>query len=175
MLRGPQTPGELKQRAGRMHAFSGLDPVHETLERLGARQLVARLDRRPGQKEERYAQLLEDRDPHAAERDLAHGPAPDTAPARALGPDADEQGMPGSDGWPASGSDPPAGDAALAGPADVLGTLTSLGERLVRVEQEVAELRAALAAQAAGSQPSSARPQPGPEPASPDRPSQGWP
>jgi uncharacterized protein YceH (UPF0502 family) len=60
MLRGPQTPGELKQRAERMHAFAGLDEVHATLERLIARGLAARLERRPGQKEERYIQLLEE-------------------------------------------------------------------------------------------------------------------
>jgi uncharacterized protein len=58
MLRGSQTPGELKQRSERMHAFGGLDDVQETLARLIARELVARLERRPGQKEERYAQLL---------------------------------------------------------------------------------------------------------------------
>jgi uncharacterized protein YceH (UPF0502 family) len=58
MLRGPQTPGELKQRAERMHAFAGLDEVHATLERLIARGLAARLERRPGQKEERYLHLL---------------------------------------------------------------------------------------------------------------------
>src|SRR5437879_11441035 len=34
MLRGPQTPGELKQRAGRMHAFAGLEAVQEALGRL---------------------------------------------------------------------------------------------------------------------------------------------
>ncbi len=62
MLRGSQTPGELKQRTERMHMFAGLDGVHDTLERLIARGLVARLERRPGQKEERYAQLLEDPD-----------------------------------------------------------------------------------------------------------------
>jgi uncharacterized protein YceH (UPF0502 family) len=58
MLRGPQTPGELKQRADRLHPFGALAEVEETLERLIARELVVRLDRRPGQKEERYAQLL---------------------------------------------------------------------------------------------------------------------
>ena len=58
MLRGPQTPGELKQRAERMHAFVDLDGVHETLARLTERGLARRLDRRPGQKEERYVQLL---------------------------------------------------------------------------------------------------------------------
>jgi uncharacterized protein YceH (UPF0502 family) len=59
MLRGPQTPGELKQRTERMHSFAELAAVHETLERLIARGLVACLERRPGQKEDRYAQLLE--------------------------------------------------------------------------------------------------------------------
>jgi uncharacterized protein YceH (UPF0502 family) len=59
MLRGPQTPGELKQRAERMHSFAELAAVHETLEGLIARGLVSCLERRPGQKEDRYAQLLE--------------------------------------------------------------------------------------------------------------------
>jgi uncharacterized protein YceH (UPF0502 family) len=59
MLRGPQTPGELKQRAERMHSFAELAAVHETLDRLIARGLVACLERRPGQKEDRYAQLIE--------------------------------------------------------------------------------------------------------------------
>lgn len=58
MLRGPQTPGELKQRAGRLHAFGDLAVVHETLERLIEKEHVERLPRRPGQKEERYRQLL---------------------------------------------------------------------------------------------------------------------
>ncbi len=58
LLRGPQTPGELKQRAERMHAFVDLDAVHDTLTRLIARELVMRLERRPGQKEERYGHLL---------------------------------------------------------------------------------------------------------------------
>ena len=58
MLRGPQTPGELKQRAERMWSFRTLEDVERTLGRLMERELVARLPRRPGQKEERYAQLL---------------------------------------------------------------------------------------------------------------------
>src|SRR6204780_1180583 len=58
MLRGPQTPGELKQRAERMHLFADLGGVHEALHRLIGRDLVAILERRPGQKEERYLQLL---------------------------------------------------------------------------------------------------------------------
>ena len=58
MLRGPQTPGELKGRTERLHRFSSLEEVDEVLARLGERELVVRLPRRPGQKEERYAQLL---------------------------------------------------------------------------------------------------------------------
>ncbi len=58
MLRGPQTPGELKLRADRMHRFGTLDDVEQTLGALVERGLAARLGRRPGQKEERYAQLL---------------------------------------------------------------------------------------------------------------------
>lgn len=58
MLRGSQTPGELKQRGERIHAFEGLEEVHATLAALIERGLVARLDRRPGQKEERYTQML---------------------------------------------------------------------------------------------------------------------
>jgi uncharacterized protein YceH (UPF0502 family) len=58
MLRGPQTPGELKQRGQRLHDFADLDAVHGTLERLVERGQVARHERRPGQKEDRYEQLL---------------------------------------------------------------------------------------------------------------------
>jgi uncharacterized protein YceH (UPF0502 family) len=57
MLRGPQTPGELKQRTERLHSFAPGE-VEETLARLIARELVARLPRRPGEKGERYSQLL---------------------------------------------------------------------------------------------------------------------
>jgi uncharacterized protein YceH (UPF0502 family) len=58
MLRGAQTPGELKARTDRLHPFASLAEIHETLDRLVQRELVARLPRRPGQKEERYLQLL---------------------------------------------------------------------------------------------------------------------
>jgi uncharacterized protein len=58
MLRGPQTPGELKQRSERLHAFASLGAVEEALAALIERGWVQRLERRPGQKEERYEQLL---------------------------------------------------------------------------------------------------------------------
>jgi len=62
MLRGPQTPGELKQRTDRMHRFDTLAEVEHTLDALVDRELVTRLARRPGQKEERFAQLLGEAD-----------------------------------------------------------------------------------------------------------------
>jgi uncharacterized protein len=58
MLRGPQTVGELKQRSERLHAFPSLEAVETTLDRLAERKLAVRMPRRPGQKEQRYAQLL---------------------------------------------------------------------------------------------------------------------
>jgi uncharacterized protein len=58
MLRGPQTPGELKTRTERMHPFADLAQIEDVLDRLGDRGLAARLPRRPGQKEDRFAQRL---------------------------------------------------------------------------------------------------------------------
>jgi uncharacterized protein YceH (UPF0502 family) len=58
MLRGPQTLGELKGRTERMHHFESLEDVEATVDGLADRELVVRVARRPGQKEDRYAQLL---------------------------------------------------------------------------------------------------------------------
>ena len=61
MLRGPQTPGELRGNAARLHEFAGLDEVEQTLSGLISREpdpLVVRLPRQAGQKEVRFAHLL---------------------------------------------------------------------------------------------------------------------
>jgi uncharacterized protein YceH (UPF0502 family) len=60
LLRGPQTPGELRSRAERMHPFDDLSEVQTTLQRLMRREppLVKLLARQPGMKEARYAHLL---------------------------------------------------------------------------------------------------------------------
>lgn len=61
MLRGPQTVGELKERAGRLADFTSPGEVEETLNSLIAKEaqpLAAKLPRQPGQKEARYAHLL---------------------------------------------------------------------------------------------------------------------
>jgi uncharacterized protein YceH (UPF0502 family) len=63
MLRGDQTPGELKQRTERMQPFDSIDELDEVLTRLIDREFVAQLARRPGQKEERFRhRLSEDAD-----------------------------------------------------------------------------------------------------------------
>jgi uncharacterized protein YceH (UPF0502 family) len=53
MLRGAQTPGELKQRTERLHPFSDLPDLYAALEQLIESGLIERLDRRPGEKQER--------------------------------------------------------------------------------------------------------------------------
>src|SRR5262249_54436621 len=58
MLRGAQTPGELKQRTERLHSFDSLATLDGTLSRLIERDLAERLSRQPGQKEVRYRHLL---------------------------------------------------------------------------------------------------------------------
>jgi uncharacterized protein YceH (UPF0502 family) len=80
MLRGAQTPGELKQRTERLHRFDALSDVHRTLDELGRRELVERLERRPGQKEERYRHLL------GADAGERAATAPEAAPAREPSP-----------------------------------------------------------------------------------------
>jgi len=60
MLRGPQTLGELKQRTEKLHPFEDLSSVEAALERLTARELGRMLERKPGQKEARYAHLLDE-------------------------------------------------------------------------------------------------------------------
>jgi uncharacterized protein YceH (UPF0502 family) len=66
LLRGPQTPGELRARTERMHGFASLEELEKTLEELGRGDtpLIRLLPPRPGQKERRYVQLLSDETLH---------------------------------------------------------------------------------------------------------------
>ena len=123
MLRGAQTPGELKQRSERMHTFADLAAVHETLEGLVARGLVARLERRPGHKEERFAELLGESG--------EEGPAASTASAATAGPAVGPAG-------------PATGPTVRDRPDERLEGLQQLAERVERLERELAELRAVM-------------------------------
>jgi uncharacterized protein len=80
MLRGPQTPGELLQRTERLYHFDGAAALHQVLDGLIDRELVARLGRRPGQREERYMHLLGD-----------EAPPEETTPAAVAAPPADDR------------------------------------------------------------------------------------
>src|SRR5258706_2118847 len=93
LLRGPQTPGELRTRASRMHAFEDLESVHSALSRLEKREppLVTVLSRQPGTKEARYAHLLGDAPPVAPSAPARvsaasdHGAAPGSSNDRVEG------------------------------------------------------------------------------------------
>jgi uncharacterized protein YceH (UPF0502 family) len=140
MLRGAQTPGELKQRSERMHAFTDLAGVHETLERLIERELVMRLDRRPGQKEERYRQLLE-QDEEAPEG--AAGAQPSGEERFGASRQAGEGDVPERSGGPDEGAPNGASAGSPAGKG-AEAELAELRERVERLEREVAELRASM-------------------------------
>jgi uncharacterized protein len=58
MLRGAQTPGELKQRVERLYPYPSIDDVEQALEALAAAELAEKLPRRPGQSQDRWRQLL---------------------------------------------------------------------------------------------------------------------
>ena len=79
MLRGAQTPGELKARTERLHRFADMEELGGTLERLMERQLAVRLERRPGQREERYTHLLGGEDVPEAEEPAQSPQAPASA------------------------------------------------------------------------------------------------
>ena len=80
LLRGPQTPGELRGRTERMYRFEALEDVVSTLDRLAQREppLVAMLPRQPGTKESRYAHLFSGEPPAV---DLASNVARALSPA----------------------------------------------------------------------------------------------
>jgi len=73
MLRGPQTPGELRGRSERLYTFDDLEAVESTLNRLAEMEFVKKLPRRTGFKEQRWAQLLAG---DVEEADEAPAPAP---------------------------------------------------------------------------------------------------
>jgi uncharacterized protein YceH (UPF0502 family) len=113
LLRGPQTLGELRGRASRMHAFETLDDVKNMLRALAEREepMVKEVPPAPGSRAGRYAQLL----------------CPDLHPlevAAGGGAASDETGAPVESRAPAAGA--------------------GLADRVVRLESEVARLRAAL-------------------------------
>jgi uncharacterized protein YceH (UPF0502 family) len=117
LLRGAQTPGELKQRTERIVAFATLEEVERVLGELAERGYARRLARRPGQKEDRFEQLL--------------GGHPE----------------PGEQTGPAAGDAPSAPAAAESGAAhsdELRERIDALEEELAVLRAELAALRAEL-------------------------------
>jgi uncharacterized protein YceH (UPF0502 family) len=84
MLRGPQTPGELRTRTERLYRFESNEELETTLGELIERELVAPLPRRPGERGQRYEHLL--------------GGAGDGEPTEAPTPPMPERAAPAADG-----------------------------------------------------------------------------
>ncbi len=85
LLRGPQTPGELKGRTERMYQFDDLESVESCLQRLAENEagaLAAKLPRQPGSRESRYIQLLSGDAPLATDPPAA---IPAAAPRQVAG------------------------------------------------------------------------------------------
>jgi len=136
MLRGAQTPGELKGRTERLAPFADLAAVHATLGRLIERELVVQLPRRPGQKEERYAHRLSDDDAPEPGFAAALSPASTSATA-AVGvgaPAAPAQAVVRAPGRP------------MPAAPEVQRVELPLADRVERLEAEVSQLRAELRA-----------------------------
>ncbi len=130
MLRGPQTPGELRARTERLHRFESAEAVQAALDGLASRGHAALLERRPGQKEARYVQRLGGEGEGEGE-----GTAPAAVPGAA--PASAPASVPAA--APAPAPDPFAAPAASAAGPD------GLAARVAVLEAEVAALRADLA------------------------------
>jgi len=123
LLRGPQTPGELRARASRMAPFGDVSESEATLTRLTDRAdgpFVAKLAREPGRRESRYAQLFT-------------GPVPDTDAPRG----ADSRA-------PSAQSTGEAGQYPATRPPEVSFPASRNDERLSLLEEQVRALRAEL-------------------------------
>ena len=120
LLRGAQTPGELKQRTERMQGFADLAAVQDVLDRLVSRELVLRLVRRPGQKEERYM--------HRLSEEAEGAPAVEEAPEPLVAA-------------PPRAAPLPPGDARVERMEAELGELRA---EVAELREQLAELRAAL-------------------------------
>jgi len=137
LLRGPQTPGELRGRTERMHSFEEIADVLAGLEKLMVREpaLVAVLPRQPGTKESRYSHLLSSRVQTAAS---AAAPlfVPAFVPAAA----------PAAHPEPVPFARPEANFVQPETAVPALGAAASPDERIAQLQAEMVELRREMAA-----------------------------
>jgi uncharacterized protein len=140
LLRGAQTPGELKGRSERMAPLHSLEDVDRVLAALAERGYVRRLARRPGQKEDRFEQLLGGggEEPTAAPEPPATAASPTAASPAAASPAA---------------ASPPAAPTASDG-RTLESRVAAMETAVASLRAEIASLRAEIARQAAPSGPS---------------------
>jgi uncharacterized protein YceH (UPF0502 family) len=119
LLRGPQTPGELRGRSERMHRFEDLTEVQSTLQRLSEREppLVKVLARQPGTKEARAMHLL-----------------------------AGDRGEPAGEGWTTAARTSSSGSGSRAAPegeriARLENEVADLGREVAELKQQLASFR----------------------------------
>jgi uncharacterized protein YceH (UPF0502 family) len=148
LLRGPQTTGELRARTERMTTFAGIAAVEAELDTMTSlpEPLVQKLPRRPGQKEERWAQLFAPSDPAGTHIDGDAGGKESTnrVPTLSVGAGAF-----------------PAPMRAAEAPGQSIGgshTNASVDERLDALADQVAAMRAEIAALRAAMEPLNAKP-----------------
>jgi uncharacterized protein len=133
LLRGPQTPGELKNRTERMAQFGTLDDVERVLGELNERGYAERVPRRPGQKEDRFRQLL-----GGGETDASSAPAP-------VAPSAPAPVAPSAPRLVAQSTPGPVAVGGFDEPVAPVPDRDGLEERVAALEAQVAHLRAQLA------------------------------
>ncbi|HTX00004.1 MAG TPA: DUF480 domain-containing protein [Acidimicrobiales bacterium] len=159
LLRGPQTGAELRARTDRMCEFDGIAEVEQQLDELRGlpEPVVARLPRRPGQKEERWAQLLTSAsaerpseapgDVRRAAFDGAHptvSSAATTADAELRGGTLEVRGA--ATGARGEMAEPRGGTVEVRGePAGAPGEVAELRETVAELRGEMAELRGEMA------------------------------
>jgi uncharacterized protein len=133
LLRGAQTPGELKARTERMVHWSSLDEVDTVLDQLIDRDYAQRLERRPGQKEERFEHRL----------GVAVEPGPSAQSGSGAQPDAGRPQPPAPSGFiapPAPPAGEPQGPAGAASRGELLARIELLEQRFDRLAEAVQEL-----------------------------------
>jgi uncharacterized protein len=143
LLRGPQTPGELKGRSDRMAHFASLADVERVVGDLGDKGYAERMGRRPGQKEDRFRHLLGG-DGSAAGPVAAGGFDEPVAPGAAHEVRAGDHDVVDRAGdLPARSYDEPPALAARP-PAAAAADNGALEARVAALEADVAALRAQL-------------------------------
>jgi uncharacterized protein YceH (UPF0502 family) len=153
LLRGPQTPGELKARTERLAPMTSLDDVERVLSALGEHDYVRRIGRRPGQKEDRFEHLLGPKgEAGASERAPTSAPPMTAPPMTAPNTSAPDTSAPDTSASPISAQPAPTTPPFVPTQAQPPQRVDSdgarandvLAERVEALESEVASLRADL-------------------------------